>query len=83
MSFEYWRPLLLRSFTSCGATSTGYEIHYDECSRKRAHASNWDLIWFGNFLAYIVVVAVNSVAGAIGTNGLQTARALVYFTSLF
>ena len=34
--------------------------------------SNWNLVRFGNILAYIVVIAVNSVAGAIGINGLQT-----------
>jgi benzodiazapine receptor len=34
--------------------------------------SNWNLIRFGNILAYIVVVIVNSLAGALGINGLQT-----------
>jgi benzodiazapine receptor len=34
--------------------------------------SNWSLLRFGNILAYLVVVAVNSIAGAIGINGLQT-----------
>ena len=34
--------------------------------------SNWNLVRFGNILAYIIVVVVNSIAGAIGINGLQT-----------
>jgi benzodiazapine receptor len=34
--------------------------------------SNWNLLRFGNILAYLVVVIVNSIAGAIGINGLQT-----------
>jgi benzodiazapine receptor len=34
--------------------------------------SNWNLVRLGNILAYIVVVIVNSLAGAIGINGLQT-----------
>ena len=34
--------------------------------------SNWNLVRFGNILAYIIVVVVNSMAGAIGINGLQT-----------
>jgi benzodiazapine receptor len=34
--------------------------------------SNWNLVRFGNILAYIFVVIVNSLAGAIGINGLQT-----------
>ena len=33
---------------------------------------NLNLIRFGNILAYVVVVVVNSVAGAIGINGQQT-----------
>ena len=33
---------------------------------------NWNLARLGNILAYIVVVIVNSLAGAIGINGLQT-----------
>ena len=31
--------------------------------------SNWNLVRFGNILAYIVVVIVNSIAGAVGING--------------
>ncbi|MGD0805348.1 MAG: tryptophan-rich sensory protein [Candidatus Bathyarchaeia archaeon] len=31
--------------------------------------SNWNLLRYGNILAYIVVVIVNSLAGAIGING--------------
>jgi benzodiazapine receptor len=34
--------------------------------------SNWNLLRFGNIFAYLVVVIVNSIAGAIGINGLQT-----------
>ncbi len=34
--------------------------------------SNSKLLRFGNLLAYVVVVIVNSIAGAIGINGLQT-----------
>ncbi|MCX5844614.1 MAG: tryptophan-rich sensory protein [Deltaproteobacteria bacterium] len=34
--------------------------------------SNWNLLRFGNILTYLVVVIVNSIAGAIGINGLQT-----------
>ena len=34
--------------------------------------SNSNLRRFGNLLAYVVVVIVNSIAGAIGINGLQT-----------
>ena len=34
--------------------------------------SNWNLVRFGNILAHIIVVVVNSLAGASGINGLQT-----------
>ena len=34
--------------------------------------SDWNILRFGNILAFLVVVIVNSIAGAIGINGLQT-----------
>jgi hypothetical protein len=35
---------------------------------------NWNLLRYGNILVYIVVVIVNSLAGAVGINGHLTGK---------